>query len=101
MFRYSCNLWLQLLYVVLGESNLTERLYINVEFRLQNGIIFLEAFSVFLELDQVFPPHQKYPLHEHNCVLEFSSGIMSAQSTIVIPPRAALLEVESGKILWL
>jgi hypothetical protein len=73
----------------------------NGAFRLQTGITFLKACSVFLELDQVFPPHQKYPLHEHKCVLEFSSGIMTAQRTIVTPPRAALLEAESGKILRL
>jgi hypothetical protein len=73
----------------------------NVVFRLQKGIILLKACSLFLELDHVFPSHQNYPLHEHNCVLEFSSGIMFAQRTTVIPPRAALLEVGSGKILRL
>jgi hypothetical protein len=72
-----------------------------VAFRLQKGTIFLKACSVFLELDHVFPSHQKYSLHENNCVLEFSSGIMFAQRTTVIPPRAALLEVGSGKILRL
>jgi hypothetical protein len=70
-----------------------------VAFRLQKGIIFLKVCSIFLELDQVFPPHQKYPLHEHNCVLEFSSSIMTAQRTIVTPPRDALLEVGRGKML--
>lgn len=71
---------------------------LKVWFCLQIGIIFLKACSVFLELDQVFPPPQKYPLREHKGVLEFSSGAMSAQHTFVTPPRAALLDVGNGKI---
>lgn len=101
MFRCLCELWLQLLYVFLALSNLTEWLYLKVAFCLQKGIIFLKACSVLLELDPVFPPHQKCPLHECNCFLELSSGTFSAQNSIVTPPRAAFLEVGSGKILRL
>ena len=70
-----------------------------VAFCLQYTIIFSKACSVFLELHQVFLPHVEYPLHEHNCVLEFNSCIMFMQRTIVTPPQAAVLEVGSGNMV--